>query len=98
MDKSIDHHKKAVGAFPKNIEYNKELGVSYLCRYTNDEEAADLAEGKKWLNKALSLTADDSLEKIDQADCKKLLADPSLACGYSRVQQENVSEDAFKDK
>jgi hypothetical protein len=53
---------------------------------------------KKWLNKALALPADGTIDKIDHADCKKLLADLSLACGYSRVQQEEVSEEQFKDE
>lgn len=95
---SVENCRKAVKMYPKNIEYNKELGVSYLCRGDKTGNAEDMAEGKKWLEKAQQLPAENALDRIDQSDSKKLIADPSLACGYSRVQQEEVSEDAFKDK
>ncbi|HUT53061.1 MAG TPA: hypothetical protein VM658_06695 [bacterium] len=95
---SVTNCQKAVEMYPKNVEYNKELGVSLLCRGEKDDNDADTAEGKKWLQKAMALPAENALDRIDQSDSKKLLADPSLACGYGRVQQEEVSEDAFKNK
>jgi tetratricopeptide (TPR) repeat protein len=98
MDKSVEDCKKAVQMYPNDIEYNKELGVSYLCRGEKNDNASDTAEGKKWLEKAMALPAENALDRIDQADSKKLIADPSLACGYGRVQQEEVSEDEFKNK
>jgi tetratricopeptide (TPR) repeat protein len=95
MDKSVDYNRKAVKMFPNSTEFNKELGVSLLCRGQRRSQNADLEEGKKILKKVPTLTPTSQLDKIDQDDSKKLLADPSLACGYSRVQQEVVSEKAF---
>lgn len=97
MNKSVENAKKAVEMFPKNVEYNKELGVSYFCRGQRTKSDADMAEGKKYLNATLKLSAENALDRVDHADAKKLLADPSLACGYSRVQQEEVSDESFKE-
>jgi len=96
MDKSVEHCRKAVSMYPKNIENNKELGVSLMCRGEKKKKPADIEEGKKYLKAALALPAENVIDKIDHADSKKLLADPSMACGYGRVQQEEVSEDQFK--
>jgi len=96
MDKSVEHHRIAVKMHPHNIDYNKELGVSLLCRGQRRNQPADIEEGKKYLNKAISLPAKSSLDRMDQADSKRLLEDHSLACGYSRVQQEEVGDSALK--
>jgi len=98
IDKSVEHARKAVDMYPKNLENNKELGVALICRGNKNDNQKDIEEGKKWLNKTLALPAEGTIDKIDHADCKELLADLSLACGYSRVQQEEVSEDQFKDE
>ncbi len=97
IDKSVENAKKAVEMFPDNVEYNKELGVSYFCRGYKNDNGEDMEAGKKALEKVLTLPVKDTLDKIDHADSKRLLADPSLACGYGRVQQEEVSSDAFKE-
>ncbi len=93
IDKSVEHTQKAVSMFPNSVEFNKELGVSYMCRNEGD----DMEKAKKHLNKVLALPADSKLDEIDHADSKKLLADPSMACGYGRVQQEDMSENTFKE-
>ena len=98
IDKSVEYTKKAYDMYPKNIEYVKEAGVSLMCRSTKKNDPQDLEAAKKYLNEAIALSPVSAIDKVDQADSKKLLADPKLACGYSRVQQEEVSADAFKDK
>lgn len=98
IDKSVLNLRKAVSIFPNNLEMTKELGVSLLCRSQRKKNPADLDEGKKYLQKVTQMPADGQLDKVDQADAKKLIANPSIACGYSRVQQEDVNEDSFKKK
>jgi tetratricopeptide (TPR) repeat protein len=98
IDKSVEYTKKAYDMYPKDLEYVKEAGVSLMCRFTKKNDPKDLEAAKKYLNECIASTPISAVDKIDQADCKKLLADPKLACGYSRVQQEEVSADAFKDK
>ncbi len=96
MDKSVEHHKKALEIFPENIEYNKEMGVSLLCRGQKEDNPQDIEKAEKYLNKVLDLPAENKLDRIDQKDARRLLNDHSLACGYSRVQQEEVSAGDIK--
>jgi tetratricopeptide (TPR) repeat protein len=96
MDESVEHHQKALELFPDNVEYNKEMGVSYLCRGQKEDNAEDMRKGTEYLQKVLELPAENKLDKIDKKDAQRLLDDPSLACGYSRVQQEEVSAGDIK--
>ncbi len=98
MDKSVKHARTAVEMYPNNLEYTKELGVSLLCRGQREDQPKDIEEGKEYLRKVVEMPAETKLDRIDQQDAKRLLEDPSLACGYSRVQQEEVSEKAFKEE
>ena len=96
IEKSVKYGRVAVKMFPANIEYNKELGVSLLCRGDRNDDPKSTAEGKAVLNGVLKMKPEDALDRTDLADSRRLLADPSLACGYSRVQQEEVSDSSFK--
>ena len=96
IEKSVKHCRIAVKMFPNNIEFQKELGVSLLCRGTRKDDPKSTAEGKAVLNGVLKMKPENALDRQDIADAKRLIADPSLACGYSRVQQEEVSDSNFK--
>jgi tetratricopeptide (TPR) repeat protein len=96
IEKSVKYARVSVKMFPNNIEYNKELGVALLCRGARNDDPKSTAEGKAVLNGVLKLKPETALDRTDIADTRKLLADPSLACGYSRVQQEEVSDSSFK--
>lgn len=96
LDRSVTECTAAVKMFPHNHEYLKELGMAYLCRGTRRNQPADLAEGKKYLQKVIDLPAQDQLDRIDQQDAKMVMENPALACGYSRIQQEEVSQSAIK--
>ncbi len=92
MDKSVMYLKKAQSSFPKFMEINKELGVSLICRSRRRKNPQDMEEGRKYLQKVLILPVEKELDRIDQEDAQRLLDDPSLACGYSRVRQEKIEE------
>ncbi len=68
----------------------------FCCRGKKQDQSADLEEGKKYLQKVIEMTPKDQLDRIDQQDSKMVLDDPSLACGYSRIQQEEVGAGAIK--
>ena len=87
LDKSVLHNRKAIDLSPNNITHNKELGVSLLCRGKKKGREDDIMEGKKYLQRALELPARDARDRIDQEDSKRLLADHSLSCRYSRSNQ-----------
>jgi len=96
LDKSVTECTEAVKMFSNNHEYMKELGMSYTCRGTRRDQAQDVSEGKNYLQKVIEMPAKDQLDRIDQQDAKMVMDDPSLACGYSRIQQEEVSQSAVK--
>jgi len=92
MDKAVEHCRKAVKLYSNRIDYNKEMGIALICRGNRRNISKDIEEGKKWLKKTLELPAETEIDRIDQRDAQKILNDPKLACGYSRVKQEEVTE------
>ncbi len=96
--KSIEMLRKAVGLEPERIEYAKELGISLICygMNTNNQEAID--EGIMWLKKIQDMTEYKPTDSIDKKHARMILADPDMACGYSRDEQQDVSEESLKKK
>ncbi len=98
IDKSVEYQRKAVELEPDRIEYIKELGVSLICRGTKTGSQADIEEGKKVLGKIEDIPAVKPSDIIDRQHAKDLIADPDLACGYSRDEQQEVSREAYDAK
>jgi tetratricopeptide (TPR) repeat protein len=96
LDKAITHCSAAVKILPDQIEYVKEMGVVLVCRGERRNVPSDVEVGKRWLQKTQTMTAKTKIDKIDQQDSLKVMKDPKLACGYSRVKQEEVSESEIK--
>ena len=92
MDKAVKYCGDAVKLYPNKIEFNKEMGMVLACRGNRRNVPADVEAGKKWLSKTTAMTPLTGLDKIDIADSKKVLDNPKLACGYSRVKQEEVTD------
>ena len=74
----------------------KELGVTELCLGQTDGDEKLIAAGKRDLKRVIALPADRRVERIDVAHAKRLLKDPSLACGYSRDKQQERSKEALE--
>jgi tetratricopeptide (TPR) repeat protein len=96
LAKSVDYQRKAVAREPKRIEYQKELGISLICDGQKHDKPQEVEEGKKVLNDLQSLPEFKKTDKIDKQHAKDILANPSLACGYSRDAQQEQSKDAYK--
>jgi tetratricopeptide (TPR) repeat protein len=96
MDKAVTHCAAAVKILPDQIEYVKEMGVVLICRGNRRNNNNDVEVGKRWLAKTQTMNAKTTIDKIDQQDSQKVMKDPKLACGYSRVKQEEVSESEIK--
>jgi tetratricopeptide (TPR) repeat protein len=92
MDKAVKYCGDAVKLYPNKIEFNKEMGMVLVCRGNRRNVPADVEAGKKWLSKTQAMAPLTGLDKIDIADSKKVLDSPKLACGYSRVKQEEVTD------
>ena len=98
LDKSVEYNRKAVAREPRRIEYHKELGVSLFCRGQKKDRPADVEEGKKVLTDMLSLPEVKKTDPIDKEHARQVLANPELACGYSRDGRQDQGEDADKKK
>lgn len=96
MDKAVKHLATGREMFPNNHELTKELGVSLICRGQRRDNPQDIENGRKYLKKVVGMPVIKPTNRVEISDSKKILEDPDLACGYSRVQQEEVSEDKLK--
>ena len=98
VGKSVAYHRKAVALEPRRIEYSKDLAVSLLCHGQKEDNTAEIEEAKKILKDLQSWPEIKKTDPIDKQHAKMLLADPSLACGYSRDAQQEQSKEAFEEK
>jgi tetratricopeptide (TPR) repeat protein len=98
IDKSVHYFRLMVDDDPHRLEAQKELGVALLCKgYKQDDNAAK-AEGRMWLNKALTLPYSYPTDVIDHKQIPIILSREADACGYSRDGWEDVSEKAVNAK
>jgi len=83
LDRSVALAREAVSLQPQRIEYEKELGVSLLCR--SAARPQDRAEAERVLRGVAALPARTPYERTDHRHAAELLAStPERACGYSR--------------
>ena len=95
-EKSIEYQRKAVTLVPERIEYLRGLGVSLLCHGQTYDRPEEIEEGKKVLKDLQSLPEKQLYDKIDKAHARMILEDPSLACGYQRDAQHEVSRESYE--
>ena len=97
LDKSIEYCRKAYEEDPyKGIEITKELGISLISRGLKRNNGKDIEEGKEYLRKVKTLPLRLKTDSIDKEHSEILLNDISLCPGYSRDQQQDISEESFK--
>lgn len=92
LDKSVSWHKKATQCKPKELQNWKELGVTQMCIAEKRGDEAAKQEGLASLTKCSQLKTSSPRGITDQKHCKMLMADPSLACEYSRDGQQDIDE------
>lgn len=95
IDKAISHLRESIRYQPYRIEYNKELGISLLCRAHRQDSAADLKEGIDVLKKTLEMPTLLGTDDIDKRHIEELLKNPKRACGYSRDGYEDTTIEAY---
>jgi hypothetical protein len=96
LDKSVELQRKAVARESARIEYHKELAVSLMCRGQAHDRPGDVEEAEKIFNDMQSMNEFKITDRIDKEHAKMILADPSLACGYSRDAQQEQSREALE--
>jgi len=92
LDKAVKYCGDAVKILPDRIDLVKEMGVVLTCRGGRRGSQQDIDAGRKWLAKTKTMEATTKIDRIDQEDAQRIMDNPKLACGYSRVQQEEVTE------
>ncbi len=96
LDKAVTYCTRAYILDSTRIEIVKELGVALITRGLDRKNDADIEAGKEYLRKVPSLPLRLQTDKIDIQHSKMLLNDISLCPGYSRDEQQDISEEAFK--
>ncbi len=96
LDKSLEFLEKANKCSPGRPHIAKELGVTQLCIGTKRKEPAMIDKGKANLATIESMKATTEKGQIDKRHAKQLIADPSMACGYSRDGQQEIDEAKLK--
>lgn len=98
IDKSIAWLEKADRCSPNRIRTVKELGVSQLCKGTKDSDADMITKGKATLSRLAAMPKAHTHSELDKAHAKKLMADPDLACEYSRDGQQEHDRKKLEEK
>ena len=92
IDKSIAMHRGAIAIDGANVCSNLMLAVSILCRFKGERDKKEAQEGLDILKIVAHSNNDNITMQYCVTDSNKILNDPSLACGYTPVKQQNLSE------
>lgn len=92
LEKSERHLSKADQCAPGRIGTIKELGVTQLCMGSKGDAHA-MSDGLASLARGRQQTAVSVTDRIDHKHIDMLLADPEMACGYSRDGQQDLDTD-----
>jgi tetratricopeptide (TPR) repeat protein len=96
LDKSLMWLEKADQCSPGRIGILKELGVTQICLGDRRKQPEFKARGLTTLSRALTLPDQHTTGALDKRHIGKIIADPSLACGYSRDGQQELDEKALE--
>jgi tetratricopeptide (TPR) repeat protein len=98
LDKAVTYCKKAYELDSTRIEIVKEYGVALITRGLDRKINGDIEMGKEYLKKVPTLPLRLDTDTVDIAHSKMLLNDISLCPGYSRDEEQDVSEESFDKK
>ncbi|HTR80542.1 MAG TPA: hypothetical protein VMM58_02860 [Bacteroidota bacterium] len=96
LDKAVYYCKKAYDLDSTRIEIVKEYGVALITRGLDRNDQQDIEEGKEFLRKVPTLPLRLQTDQVDIEHSKMLLNDISLCPGYSRDEEQDVSEESYK--
>ena len=96
LDKSVQYCQKAYELDSTRIEIVKELGVALITRGLDRDDQKEIERGKEFLREVPTLPIRLHTDSLDIAHSRMLLNDISLCPGYSRDEEQDVSEDAYK--
>lgn len=92
LDRSLMWLEKADACRPGRVGIVKELGITELCIGDTRKDPAMTARGIATLSRLHSLPDNHTTSELDKKHATSLMADPKLACGYSRDGQQDLDE------
>ena len=95
LEKAVEYCKKAYDLDPTRMEIVKEYGVALITRGLDRDNTNDIEEGKKYLRMVPTLPHRLQTDSVDIAHSKMLLNDISLCPGYSRDEEQDISEKSY---
>ncbi len=95
LNKAIIYCKKAYELDSTRIEIVKEYGVALITRGLDSKNMMEIEAGKEYLKKVVTLPLRLQTDRIDIEHSKMLLNNIDLCPGYSRDEEQDVSEEAF---
>ncbi|MFZ1976857.1 MAG: hypothetical protein WAV76_02785 [Bacteroidota bacterium] len=96
LDKALDYCRKAYDLDSTRIEIVKEYGVALITRGLDKDKNEDIEEGKEYLKKVFTLPWRLQTDSIDVVHSTMLLNNIKLCPGYSRDDEQDISEESFK--
>lgn len=96
LNQSLAMHQKSLACSGPRIRTLKEMAATQLCIGTTRDEPAMIEAGKASINRYLRIPPVMQAEVIDIKHGARLLADPELACEYSRDGQQDLDEKQLK--
>ncbi len=96
LDKSVYYCKRAYDMDSTRIEIVKEYGVALITYGLDKNNQADIGRGKKYLEEVPKLPIRLDTDSMDIAHSKMLLNNISLCPGYSRDDEQDISEASYE--
>ena len=96
LNKAIVYCRQAYTLDSTRIEIVKEYGVALITRGLDTKNNSDIEAGKEYLRKVPALPLRLQTDSIDIAHSTMLLRNIELCPGYSRDEEQDVSEESFK--
>lgn len=96
FDKSVSYCRKAYELDSTRIEIVKEYGVALVTHGLDSDNKEEIEKGKEFLRKVATLPIRLHTDHIDIAHSTMLLNDISLCPGYSRDEEQDVSEASYE--
>jgi len=82
-ERALRHIRTALAMHPRRLDYQVELGALLLCLGTSKDQGPRLEEGRKVLERSLTVAAVAPDAHREQEAARIMLAAPEKACGYA---------------
>lgn len=96
LEKAVEYCKKAYDLDPTRMEIVKEYGVALITQGLDNDDTNDIEKGKNYLRMVPTLPHRLQTDSIDIAHSRMLLNNISLCPGYSRDEEQDVSEASYE--